>query len=156
MNRCVIAALGCLAGGTLSQAAFAGEVVPSICVESTRMMNSLVDFAKTECVVPGQGEPTLIFATASPVFAVEAARKPYLLVWVASIGDAMNNDPQASVPREATIADASLSAKRQYFAIPTAVAAQLQRDVKSNRINLDQMYAAILKAGQTRQLPAKR
>ena len=75
---------------------------------------------------------------------VEASKKGWLLVVVASIGKILNEQPSVKAD-EIWLSDTSLMKSRVAYVLSTALAKSLQRQVHNEQIDLEGMYAVIKK-----------
>lgn len=140
MMRAVIAALvGLLMVGT----AAAETVGERVCARSVQAVNGLVESAFTECLVTAEGGGTvLLYATPARVMQSAAARRAFLLVVVASAGEALNRERGHDV-RAVAVMDGGMAAERRVMRIGAATAARLQREVHAGAMTLEEMSAQI-------------
>jgi len=130
--------------GCLSVAAQSGEKGQSICYEVQNVVNAMVDYTQTSCL-PSAGKAgalSFIVLSSEPVFSVEASKKAWLLVAVASIGKVLNEQPLLKTD-ELWLSDANLMKSRVAYVFPTSLAKSLQRQVYDGQIDLEGMYIAI-------------
>lgn len=117
----------------------------ALCYRIERTINTIANFTTTQCAPSGgskRGTISFVVITSKPVFATETAKKAWLLVAVAAVGDALNKDPAAKGD-ELWLSDATNTKRHVAWIMPTRVAQSLQRRIKRNEITLDQMYAEI-------------
>lgn len=116
----------------------------SICYEVQSAVNSLVDYTQTTCL-PGAGKAgalSFIVVSSKPVFSVEASKKGWLLVAVASVGKTLNEQPSVRTD-ELWLSDSNLMQRRVAYSFPATLAKSLQRRVSNGQIDLEGMYSAI-------------
>ena len=130
----------------LSVAAQPVEKGQSICYEVQNAVNALVDYTQTSCLPAAGKTGTLSFIVLSsqPVFFVEASKKAWLLVVVASVGKTLNEQSSLKTD-ELCLSDVNLMKSRVAYVLPTSLAKSLQRQVYNEQIDLEEMYAAIKK-----------
>ncbi len=118
----------------------------SICYEVQNAVNALVDYTQTSCLPSGgkAGALSFIVLSSQPVFSVEASKKGWLLVAVASVGKTLNEQPSVKAD-ELWLSDTNLMKSRVAHVFPAALAKSLQRQVYNGQIDLEGMYAAIKK-----------
>lgn len=143
-NALVVAGVGLF--WCLSAAAQSVEKGQSICYEVQNAANGLVDYTQTSCLPTGgkAGALSFIVISSEPVFSVEASKKGWVLVVVASIGKTLNE--QSSVKAdELWLSDANQMKSRVAYVLPISVAKSLQRQIYNGKIDLEGMYTAIKK-----------
>ena len=141
---------------SFSAAAQSVEKGQSICYEVQNAVNALVDYTQTSCLPSGgkAGALSFIVLSSQPVFSVEASKKAWLLVVVASIGKSLNEQPSVKTD-ELWLSDANLMKNRIAHVLPTSLAKSLQRQVYNGQIDLEGMYAAIKKNLVQKTIPKK-
>lgn len=127
----------------------------SLAYQIEKNVNTLVDFTSTSCI-PGAGSEagttSFILLSSEPIFSVEAAKKPWIIVAVGAAGDVLNRN--SSVPVEnIVLTDSSLMKRRIIHVIPAERVKSLQRKISSDQITLDQLYREILKSLKQQRLP---
>lgn len=130
----------------LSASAQSVEKGQAICYEVQNAVNGLVDYTETKCL-PTEGKAgalSFIVISSQPVFSVEASKKGWVLVAVASIGKSLNEQPSVKVD-ELWLSDVNQMKGRVAHVIPVSLAKALQRQVYNGQIDLDGMYSAITK-----------
>jgi len=154
MYKSVVAVLAIL--WSFSVAAQSVEKGQSICYEVQNAVNALVDYTQTSCLPSGgkAGALSFIVLSSQPVFSVEASKKAWLLVVVASIGKSLNEQPSVKTD-ELWLSDANLMKNRVAHVLPTSLAKSLQRQVYNGQIDLEGMYAAIKKHLVQKTIPKK-
>lgn len=131
---------------SLSAEAQSVEKGQSICYEVQNAVNTLVDYTQTSCL-PSAGKDeafSFIVISSKPVFSVEASKKAWLLVVVASFGKTLNEQPPIKVD-ELLLSDTNLMKGRIAHVFPASLAKSLQRQVYNGQIDLEGMYAVIKK-----------
>jgi hypothetical protein len=130
----------------LSAAAQSVEKGQSICYEVQNAVNGLVDYTQTSCLPSGgkAGALSFIVISSQPVFSVEASKKGWVLVAVASIGKTLNEQPSVKAD-ELWLSDANQMKSRVAYVLPASIAKSLQRQVYNGQLDLEGMYAAIKK-----------
>jgi len=154
MIRCLVLAAAALP--TLASAQ-SSEKVQAMCYQIETTANALVDYTRTSCLPSGGNTPgtySFILLSSQPVFSVEASKKAWLLGAVAAVGDVLNRNPLVKA-EELWLSDSNQMKNRAAYVMPADKARSLQRLVKSDRINLDTMYAEISKSLKRRQIPKK-
>lgn len=143
-NALVLAATVLL--GSLPAAAQSIEKGQSICYEVQNAVNGLVDYTETKCLPSGgkAGALSFIVISSEPIFSVEASKKAWVLVAVASIGKVLNDQPLIKVD-ELWLSDVNQMKGRVAYVIPVSLAKSLQWQVYNGQIDLGGMYAAIKK-----------
>ena len=134
--------LACMAP-SLARADLDADLAISYCTQTQDQINLLVDYTLTKCL-PGKdpGGMSFIYISTKPIFEVEAAKKAWLLVVVASFGLKFNS---VAMPSDSPIvSDVSLMKNRMAYRIPSALARKLQRQVHDGEIGLDEMYRQIV------------
>lgn len=122
----------------------------AICVQASKNINTLADFTRTDCTPAKDGDAlSLIFVSLDLVFASERYKKAYLVVFVGAVGAALNANPKTKIVN-ASFMDKHLGRQKLYFTISSKDAARLQREIKADRISLDDFYSGILAAGKLR------
>lgn len=136
---------------SISDYAVAGgteDAARRICDRASKNINILADFTHTDCMVTKDASGfTLIFVSLDPIFAVDKAKKPFLIVLVGAIGAELNAKPNSHITSVGFM-DKELGKKRTYFFIPTKDVARLQKAISSDQINLEDFYSGILAAGK--------
>jgi len=132
---------------SLSANAQSVEKGQSVCYEVQNAVNGLVDYTETKCLPTGgkAGALSFIVISSEPVFSVEASKKAWVLVAVASIGKTLNDQPSLKVD-ELWLSDVNQMKSRIAHVMPVSLAKSLQRQVYNGQIDLDGMYAAIKKS----------
>lgn len=145
-NTLVLASASAALFWCLSATAQSVEKGQSVCYEVENAVNALVDYTQTKCLPTGgkAGALSFIVISSEPVFSVEASKKAWVLVAVASIGKTMNNQPSVKVD-ELWLSDVNQMKGRVAHVIPMSLAKSLQRQAYDGQIDLDGMYAAIKK-----------
>lgn len=141
---------------SFSVAAQSVETGQSICYEVQNAVNALVDYTQTSCLPSGgkAGALSFIVLSSQPVFSVEASKKAWLLVVVASIGKSLNEQPSVKTD-ELWLSDANLIKNRVAYVLPTSLAKSLQRQVYNGQIDLEGMFVAIKKNLVQKTIPKK-
>jgi hypothetical protein len=118
----------------------------SICYEVQNAVKRLVDYTQTSCLPSGGqvGTLSLVVISSHPVFSVDASKKGWLLVAVASIGQSLNEQPSVNVD-ELWLSDANQLKSRVAFVLPASLATSLHRQVYNGQVDLERMSAAIKK-----------
>lgn len=118
----------------------------SVCYEVQNAVNGLVDFTETKCLPSGgeAGALSFIVISSEPVFSIEASRKAWILVAIASIGKTLNDQPSLKVD-ELWLSDVNQMKDRVAYVMPVSLAKSLQRKIYNGQIDLDGMYAEIKK-----------
>jgi len=131
---------------SLSAAAQSVEKGQSICYEVQNAVNALVDYTQTSCLPSGgkAGALSFIVVSSQPVFSVEASKKGWLLVVVASVGKTLNEQPSIKAD-ELWLSDANLMKNRVAYVFPMSLAKAIQRQIYNGQIDLEGMYVAIKK-----------
>lgn len=116
----------------------------SICGEVQAVVNEMVDYTRTSCIPAGgkAGAISFICISDKPVFSVEASKKAWMLVMVASLGKTLNEQPSVKVD-ELYLSDANLMKNRTAYVLRAELARSLQRQIYSDQISLDEMYSTI-------------
>lgn len=117
--------------------------------------NALVTYTQTKCIPAGGSKPkslSLILISSEPVFSVEASKKAWLLVLVGAVGKKLNDDSSAHLD-ELWFSDIDRMKERIGYVLPADLAKTLQRRIKADQIDLDQMYAEIQKKLTRREVP---
>jgi hypothetical protein len=141
---------------SLSAAAQSVKKGQSICYEVQNAVNALVDYTQTSCL-PGGGKAgalSFIVVSSKPVFSVEASKKGWLLVAVASVGKTLNEQPLVRIDG-LWLSDSNLMKSRVAYCFPASLARSLQRRVYNGQIDLEGMYAAIKKNLVQKTIPKK-
>jgi hypothetical protein len=132
----------------LVPAAAAGEPLhagQALCYQIEKTVNALVEFTQTSCI-PARGKVkggvSFILVSSKPVLSLDAARKGWIVVAVAAVGQALNRSPSVK-GEEIWLSDYELTKKRTAYALPASLAKTLQREIKADKINQDEMYSAI-------------
>lgn len=127
--------IGLLLAVTLLNAGVAGAqstdaVLATFSIEG-KMVNALVQFTRTMCL-PSKGNPpgsrSFILISEKPVFLVEASKKAWIIVAVASIGSSLNDRPGIKAD-ELALSDVNQAGNRLSFVMPAAIVKALQRRV---------------------------
>jgi hypothetical protein len=93
----------------------------------------------------GKGEAfSFVVISDKPVFSVEASKKAWLLVVVASFGKTLNEQPSTLVD-ELLLSDINSIKNHVVYVFPVSLAKSLQRQIYNGQIDLEGMYAAIKK-----------
>jgi hypothetical protein len=118
----------------------------AICYEVQNAVNVLVDYTQTSCLPAGgkDGAFSFIVVSSQPIFLIEASKKGWLLVVVASIGKTLNEQSSVKVD-ELWLSDTNLMKSRIAYVFPAFLAKSLQRQVYDGQIDLEGMYTAINK-----------
>ncbi len=144
LMRCVLVGFILLPGLAGAQSAQKGL---SICEHIEKNINVLVDYTRTSCFPSSgnvRGAYSFIIISSKSVFSIEASKKAWLLVAVASVGDALNKDDSVKAD-ELWLSDANLMKDRVAYVMPVGTAKSLQRQIRANQITLEAMYTQILK-----------
>jgi hypothetical protein len=126
-----------------------------LCSGLERQINLLVTYTQTKCI-PGtgatKGTVDLILLSEKSVFTSDAHKKGWLMVVVAAVGKAMNDNPRRVLGR-IVVSDLALTAQRRAFWLPASIAPGLQRQVHSGGLELDEFYRRI--SGALKEFPWK-
>ena len=110
-----------------------------------KYVNGMVDYTTTTCI-PAAGRPgafSLIIISSRPIFDVEAAKKAWLVAVGGAVGKTLHDNATAKVD-QVIVSDAALMKERRAFTIDASLLRSLQEPVKSEKIDLDQMYSQML------------
>jgi hypothetical protein len=154
MHRSLVAVVAFI--WSLSATAQPVEKGQSICYEVQNAVNALVDYTQTSCL-PSAGKAgalSFIVLSTQPVFSVQASKKGWLLVAVASIGKTLDEQPSVKAD-ELWLSDTNLMKSRVAHVFPASLAKSLQRQVYNGQIDLEGMYAAIKKNLVQKTIPKK-
>jgi len=132
--------------GILPASAQTIEKGQSVCYEVQNAVNGLADYTETKCF-PSDGNAgalSFIVISSEPVFSVEASKKAWMLVTVASIGKSLNDQPSIKVD-ELWLSDVNQMKNRVAYVISGSLAKSLQQQAYNGKIDLNSMYATIKK-----------
>ena len=117
------------------------------CADLENKINMFVtpDLTLTKCYpIQGQKGWSFLLVAAEPVFLLEASKKAWLLSAIGIFGFIFNNN--ATRTEELVLTDLRSAREGVFYRMTSPVARKLQRQVKSNQITLDEMYASALAA----------
>jgi hypothetical protein len=118
-------------------------IAMGLCSSMESKINVLVDYTTTKCLPTADaGGTSFIFISSKPVFDAEAANKAWMLVVVGAYGHEMNAKSEYKTAN-IYFADVDRAKKLQYQVMSGSTAKTLQRQAKSNRIDLDTMWRQI-------------
>lgn len=121
-----------------------------ICSKAAKNINLLADFTRTDCTPAKEADSfSLIFVSLDPVFANAQSKKAYLAVLVGAVGAELNAAPKAKIIN-VNFMDKELGRQRTYFTISAKEAARLQREIRSDRLDVEGFYSGILASGKVR------
>ncbi len=116
-----------------------------ICYDSERLMNLLVDFTETKCIparTPNKETLSLLIVSSQPIFAVESAKKGYLLAAVGALGYTLNSNPKTKVD-EVWFSDVQNVKKLKVWMVSVDLLRSLQRRIKSDNLTLKQGWSEL-------------
>jgi hypothetical protein len=123
------------------------EKAKALCYEIQNYTNALADFTQTSCL-PSSGKVpgaySFIILSNKPIFSGEATKKAWLLVVVASVGKILNENSNLKAG-DVFLSDSILIKDRKCYLLSGPLVKTLQRKVKTDQMDLDGMYRAILK-----------
>ena len=107
-----------------------------LCSEMSDIINTLADFSQTQCL-PAQSSNGMdfVFVTEKPVFAVESAKKIWLLAMMAAVGFILNDNPEYQAGT-ISVTDVPTLAKKTYYSISAQTLKELQGKLKRNELDL--------------------
>lgn len=116
----------------------------ALCAGIEKNINLIADITRTMCIpAKGQQPGTISFTIISekPVFNT-SFKKGWLLTVVGAVGGALNDNPSVKA-EELWLSDISLTKEGKAYVIDATTAKSLQQQIHSDKITLEQMYAAI-------------
>jgi len=117
-------------------------------------MNVVVEFTRTECtpIVSTEREPSLSFFVLSEtaLMSVPKARDPWIMMGIGALGYELNRMPNVEVG-EIIFTDRENLRRGVRFVVPGELARTLQRDMKRNRIELEDAFEILRNATTQRQ-----
>lgn len=115
----------------------------AICSHVQDRVNGLADFTFTRCFPALANGYGFVIISEQPVFATPAAKKAWLVTVVAALGKEMNDRSLSG--GEMLLSDVANTKRRVAWSLSVPLARSLQRRVSTGKIDLDEMYASIIR-----------
>jgi hypothetical protein len=126
------------------------DVGADACERAFHAMSKSVFFTKFGCMAksaPDNEGLWLMFVADEPVFAVEEAKRRFLMSMVVSTGSLLE-EKRYGVISGIVLMDRDLGLKGKYFFIPAGASQLLVREAQSGKLDIQGLYRKILEVGR--------